>query len=460
MRPSTQPLTHCYKRARLRGNMVRLLNFILFLKLLVATSASSAQQLPEYLSDPYLLSAGSAVAGPQTREFHTRNLRTLNIALQDSRYTAERGGAGQVEAHFYKGCETSYLLRFRDCSEPKPLMIFFPGLGSQMNAAMLQLFAEKLANKYGVSTLALPSVAGPDFIKTGSFDGAIGNLRWDMQAIYRFAIAAVEQLKKEGYQFTSYAAMGYSMGALQTMHFAEIDSNQGNVFKLKAKILLNPPVDLLYGMNTIDAAYSRILRVPDLDTRTRIHHAIETRIFNLGLHVSSGHFSSNEEMLSYAFEHTTPGSRRYLVGLTFHQTLVQIVEGAPGEPELEVFRQDPVVNLPRYFRTTWYTFSEYLDKILTPIAQASYAPTMTSSKLNQINSLPAFEHFMKEPSTFLVHNEDDFLLRESDISYLRRLFGSRAVFFPFGGHLGNVATDMYQAAVEASFKYWLAAEDN
>ena len=37
-----------------------------------------------------------------------------------------------------------------------------------------------------------------------------------------------------------------------------------------------------------------------------------------------------------------------------------------------------------------------------------------------------------------MHNEDDFLLAEGDLDYLRRVFGERARIYPKGGHSGNM----------------------
>ena len=38
-----------------------------------------------------------------------------------------------------------------------------------------------------------------------------------------------------------------------------------------------------------------------------------------------------------------------------------------------------------------------------------------------------------------MHNEDDIILAPGELDYLRGIFQSRAMIYPRGGHLGNLA---------------------
>jgi hypothetical protein len=59
--------------------------------------------------------------------------------------------------------------------------------------------------------------------------------------------------------------------------------------------------------------------------------------------------------------------------------------------------------------------------------------------LAERNSLRAIGDYLREASKIgLMHNEDDFLLSEGDLDYLRGLFGERAQIYPRGGHNGNM----------------------
>jgi len=44
----------------------------------------------------------------------------------------------------------------------------------------------------------------------------------------------------------------------------------------------------------------------------------------------------------------------------------------------------------------------------------------------------------KNPAIFLMHNLDDILISPEDIVYLEKIFGDRAIIYPYGGHLGNL----------------------
>ena len=51
------------------------------------------------------------------------------------------------------------------------------------------------------------------------------------------------------------------------------------------------------------------------------------------------------------------------------------------------------------------------------------------------SGLRAIEGYLREADHIgLMHNEDDILLAESDLDFLRDTFGERALIYPRGGH--------------------------
>jgi len=95
-----------------------------------------------------------------------------------------------------------------------------------------------------------------------------------------------------------------------------------------------------------------------------------------------------------------------------------------------------------------YTYQDYFNKLYIPFQrQYNNKPDLTIEKLNKASSIPALEDYITNaPNIYLMHNEDDFLLRSefNDIEYLKQLFGNRAFFFKRGGHLGNIWQDDFQ----------------
>ena len=65
---------------------------------------------------------------------------------------------------------------------------------------------------------------------------------------------------------------------------------------------------------------------------------------------------------------------------------------------------------------------------------------LSAPQLIEQSSLKSIENYLvNSPKLGLIGNEDDFILRPSEISYLRQVFGDRATIFPHGGHCGNMA---------------------
>jgi hypothetical protein len=67
-------------------------------------------------------------------------------------------------------------------------------------------------------------------------------------------------------------------------------------------------------------------------------------------------------------------------------------------------------------------------------------PTMTIDQLAAENSLLAIAPYLdKSPQIGLIHNEDDIILKDGEIEFLRKLFGDRAKIYLTGGHCGNMS---------------------
>ena len=92
-----------------------------------------------------------------------------------------------------------------------------------------------------------------------------------------------------------------------------------------------------------------------------------------------------------------------------------------------------------------FSFEDYFTKLFIPY-QVKYnnRPGMNLHRLNLEASLYSSEKFIiNATNIYLIHNEDDFLLRREfdDVGRLKYLFNKRAYFFPRGGHLGNIWHD-------------------
>jgi hypothetical protein len=64
---------------------------------------------------------------------------------------------------------------------------------------------------------------------------------------------------------------------------------------------------------------------------------------------------------------------------------------------------------------------------------------VTFDEMIEAGSLRSIEEYLaSSPKIGLMHNEDDIVLADGDIDYLKSLFGERARIYPKGGHNGNL----------------------
>jgi hypothetical protein len=86
-----------------------------------------------------------------------------------------------------------------------------------------------------------------------------------------------------------------------------------------------------------------------------------------------------------------------------------------------------------------FTLMRYVRRMLLPALREHSPRRWTLKTLNDRTSMTAVADSLRaNRSVFLMHNLDDFLLSPQDIAFLKSVFGTRAILYPYGGHLGNL----------------------
>jgi hypothetical protein len=84
------------------------------------------------------------------------------------------------------------------------------------------------------------------------------------------------------------------------------------------------------------------------------------------------------------------------------------------------------------------SFLDYFNEMFYPFFR-SRQPDLSKEALIDSVSLKSIEDYLKNTKKIgLVHNEDDIILAPGEIDFFRQVFGSRAKFYPNGGHCGNM----------------------
>jgi len=106
----------------------------------------------------------------------------------------------------------------------------------------------------------------------------------------------------------------------------------------------------------------------------------------------------------------------------------------PADKKIET--NDPL--LPYFSAASRISFEEYFDEFLLPYLQ-SRESGMTKEKALAACTLSGLGSFLRTAdNVYVIGNEDDPILNEREVQYLKEAFGERGVFFPHGGHCGNL----------------------
>ena len=254
--------------------------------------------------------------------------------------------------------------------------------------------------------------------------------------------------------------LGYSHGALLAAAVDKLNSDlqeQGlQTTQFQFVLMVNPPVDLLYGLRNVDDRAAAAKKIPFV------------HLMDLGLRFQK--FVSMQQKTPTTSEtfHTFAKQLRYasreayaIIGYVMQRSLGPAIYASQRVNDLGIL---PTVTLPKNdpFRryeerairdqANSYSFESYFNVFFGTRFQRDHV-SIDLVDMNQRASLTAYEsHLRKSKNIYLLHNSDDLLLRPEDTRWLANVFRGRARFFPRGGHMGNI---WFSRNIEF-FEDWLA----
>jgi len=242
-------------------------------------------------------------------------------------------------------------------------------------------------------------------------------------------------------KITKINIVGYSLGALSAAHveaIAELDPIKEKT--LNKVLLINPPVDLLYGLRLLDQSAKKSVIGLNGTTlklfntsRGANKDSSQSSLLNLESFTSiAGRFAQfDEDILSN------------LISRSLMSSLAGVIETSQDIFDLGILPEAPPrasVTWRYYLRAKSRTinrmnFEDYIADVLVPYYRdIEKVNNFSLEEVNRLSSLYALD--------------DDFLLRgEDDLNYLMDVFQERALIFPRGGHLGNIWHDDMIAAI-------------
>lgn len=310
--------------------------------------------------------------------------------------------------------------------QPADLVFIVPGLGDHYRNSQAALLAEAIYNAgYSVAIISNPFCW--EFTQSALTSMAPGYTRADAKDLYHHIARVLDDINEEHPgKVKDISVVGYSLGALQAAFLTRNDVIEHRL-NVKRYVLLSPPVNLIYGLTTLDKYYS-IWKNWDAVTLTNNR--------NMAVGFYKGY--SYGALRTDSYLPVTEEQASFVIGFMFRMSLGDVMKKIIERHPMEIFgevsswkQQEFEKQLERY------GFQRYVDTFLKEAHPTIFATSEPFKHVNGICSLPAMANELKQNKNIVcLHTADDFLLNDYDRNWLKRAMGDRLVMLDHGSHLG------------------------
>ena len=310
--------------------------------------------------------------------------------------------------------------------EPADLVFIVPGLGDHYRNSQAALLAEAIYNAgYSVAIISNPFCW--EFTQSALTSMAPGYTRSDAKDLYHHIARVLDDINEEHPgKVKDISIVGYSLGALQAAFLTRNDVIEHRL-NIKRYVLLSPPVNLIYGLTTLDKYYG-IWKNWDAVTLTNNR--------NMAVGFYKGY--SYGALKTDSYLPVTEEQASFVIGFTFRMSLGDVMKKIIERHPMEIFgevsswkQQEFEKQLERY------GFQRYVDTFLKEAHPTIFATSEPFKHVNGICSLPAMANELRQNQNIVcLHTADDFLLNDYDRNWLKRQMGDRLVMLDHGSHLG------------------------
>ncbi|CAI8732807.1 alpha/beta hydrolase [Methylocaldum szegediense] len=327
-------------------------------------------------------------------------------------------------------------VRYSPYPGPSPLVFVLPGFGGSAYSGAVRYLAQLLTD-HGFQVLSLPSPFHWNFTLAASRSALPGLTERDSEDMYRAMQAALNAVRERFHpEITRIGLVGLSHGALTAAFVRKFDLERKEI-GFDATLMINPPIDLLGAIRTIEQL-ANLEKLYTEQQRSSIQsYAIGTGRAALSRSIEDpGYFADWDRRLQLDDEQI-----RYLIGWTLRQPVgSSLYVSSLVNPSMG-FLQTPIswgYRSARLEEARSYSLMAYLEKVLVPHLERR-KQTLSFEELVRASSLKSIAPTLgNDPTVYLMHNADDFLVSEEDLRSIERIFGDRAIIYPHGGHLGNL----------------------
>ena len=334
-----------------------------------------------------------------------------------------------------------------------PVVYIIPGLGSHRLAQPAIALAE-LVFKNGFSAVCISSAFNSEFMEHASTAAMPAYLPVDGHDVH-VALTEIDRRLQELYpdRLGDKALMGYSMGAFHSLFIASTEGLPSPLpsrselarplIKFDRYVAINTPVRLVHGVSKLDEFY----RAPLEWTGTNRTDNMENTFLKVAA-LSKVTLTPQTSLPFNAIE------SKFLIGLAFRFMLRDIIFSSQRRNNQGIL-QHRIRNLRRnslYQEILQYSYRDYFEKFAVPYYQTHGLALQTAQALEKAGDLRTYtEGLRANPNIRVIVNQNDFLLADEDLEWLREMFGTEQLtVFGQGGHLGNLSNPTVQKTIVAA----------
>jgi ABC-type transporter lipoprotein component MlaA/pimeloyl-ACP methyl ester carboxylesterase len=317
-----------------------------------------------------------------------------------------------------------------------------PGLGSHRLAEASIALAE-LVYKNGFSAVVISSPFNSEFMEHASTVDLPAYLPADGHDLH-VALTDIDHHLHELYprRLGNKALLGYSMGAFETLYIAAT-APTNHLLQFDRYVAINTPVRIAQGISKLDEFYRAPLEWPVSERSNDLENT-----FLKVAALSRGNLTPRTSLPFSAIE------SKFLIGLTFRLDLRDMIYSSQRRNNQGVLqhRIDDWRRYPIYQEILQYSFQDYFQKFVIPYYQHHGLASDTAETLQKAGDLRTYNSGLRaNPDIRVIVNENDFLLTDDDLMWLRDTFGPKQLtVFKRGGHLGNLVNPTVQKSILAA----------
>ncbi len=320
-----------------------------------------------------------------------------------------------------------------------PLIFLIAGTGAAHNGAKNRNMARAFYQA-GFHVVSISSPTYPNFVISSSSTGVPGHAERDAEDLYRVMEAIWGRLQDK-IEVSSFNMAGYSLGGFNSAFVAKLDEER-QTFNFRRVLLINPPVSLYNSISLLDRMSENIPGgVDNFDKFFDQLVAGFTEVYK------QSDDDLGDDFLYKAYEALDLKNEELaaLIGVAFRISSGSMVFTADVMTDFG-YAKPADLKLHRYadlapYRQVLYRtgFTDYYHKFFYPYYSAEQPDVSRDDFINAV-SLESIADYLAGSDKFRVmHNADDIILEPGEIDFFPRVFGDRAVIYPYGGHCGNMS---------------------